>query len=140
LSDLPDKDLSSASLDGDFSKPWYHGSPLRLEVLAAGSTITQAVELARVFSHKPQIVSLDEDTQPMRLRHNGIQPGFLYGVAEEINIADVVPHPRSSMAAGLEWLTCRPIHLRFLGPVEITPEEVLGDDELRRLLDQMKKG
>ena len=36
---------------------WYHGSPLVLEVLATDSTITRNRDLARVFSHRPTIVS-----------------------------------------------------------------------------------
>ena len=41
----------------DFNLPWYHGSPLQLKRLRAGSTITQDRDLARVFSHKPSLVS-----------------------------------------------------------------------------------
>jgi len=44
--------------DVDYSKPWYHGSPLKLDVLRAGSTMTQWRDLARVFSHKPRRLDL----------------------------------------------------------------------------------
>ena len=32
---------------------WYHGSPMLLSELRAGSTITQWRALAEAFSHKP---------------------------------------------------------------------------------------
>ena len=56
----------------DYAQPWYHGSPLELRVLREGSTITQDRHLATVFSHKPTVVSMEDDG---RLRHNGTQPG-----------------------------------------------------------------
>ena len=43
-----------------FPLEWFHGSPLRLETLTTGSTITPLRDLARVFSHKPALVSLDD--------------------------------------------------------------------------------
>ncbi|MBE0697358.1 MAG: hypothetical protein IH586_10575, partial [Anaerolineaceae bacterium] len=97
--------------DWDYSRPWYHGSPLNLEVLLPGSTITQDAALARVFSHKPQIVSIEDEFTPMRIRHNGTLPGQLYRIAEPIGLMDVYPHPNTSMAPGLEWLTRRSLHL-----------------------------
>jgi len=38
---------------------WYHGSPLKLETLAEGSTVTPAIELAKAFSHKPSRVGIN---------------------------------------------------------------------------------
>lgn len=32
----------------DYSKPWFHGSPMLLNELLVGSTITQDRELARM--------------------------------------------------------------------------------------------
>lgn len=112
---------------------WYHGSPLRLEILRAGSTITGEIELARVFSHKPPMVSLDGEAGSLRLRHNGRLPGFLYEV-EGVEDADVTPHPNSSMPAGLEWITQRDLPLRFLGPTVVDPVEFLSDVEIARFL------
>ena len=89
---------------------WYHGSPAELIVLRSGSTITRDRHLAEVFSHKPQIVSIDDDG---RIRHSGTQPGYLYRIAETVAPDDVYPHPNSSMAPGLEWLTRRePVHTK----------------------------
>ena len=127
-------DKDSAVLNRwDFSRPWFHGSPQVLDTLLAGSTITQNEHLARVFSHKPEIVSLDEDSEIFCVRHTGRLPGLLYRIDETIGPADVYPHPRSSMPAGLEWLTRRPLRLRLLGPVEIVEEELLSEAEVQDL-------
>jgi hypothetical protein len=99
-------------------RTWYHGSPLELETLRAGSTITQQRELARVFAHKPAVVALDGQPGVYNLQHNGVEPGLLYAV-EGVRPEDVSPHPRSSMPAGLENLTHRDLPLRLLGPVAI---------------------
>ena len=117
----------------DFTRPWFHGSPQVLDTLLAGSTITQNEHLARVFSHKPEIVSLDEDGEIYRIRHTGRLPGLLYQIDEPIGLEDVYPHPRSSMPAGLEWLTRHPLRLRLLGPVEIVEEELLSEADVQDL-------
>lgn len=122
----------------DFSRPWYHGSPLRLHVLLAGSTITQDIVLARAFSHKPRLVSIDDETTPMRIRHNGTLPGLLYTIAEPVSAADVYPHPNSTMPPGLEWLTRRPLHLALVGAVDIEPGELLSQEEIDWLLSHGK--
>lgn len=117
----------------DFTRLWFHGSPQMLDTLLAGSTITQNEHLARVFSHKPEIVSLDEDGEIYRIRHTGRLPGLLYQIDEPIGLADVYLHPRSSMPAGLEWLTRRPLRLRLLGPVEIVEGELLSEADVQDL-------
>lgn len=117
----------------DFNRPWFHGSPHMLDTLLAGSTITRDEHLARVFSHKPKIVSLDEDGETYRIRHTGRLPGLLFQIDEPVTPDDVYPHPRSSMPAGLEWLTRHPLRLRLLGPVEIVAEEALSEAEVRDL-------
>lgn len=116
----------------NFPPEFFHGSPLQLASLQTGSTITPVYDLARVFSHKPSVVSLDEGEEGLLLRHNGTASGWIYrvlGVTEE----DVYPHPRSSMPAGLEWLTRRELPLELIGPVEIRPEEFLSPDKLQEL-------
>jgi hypothetical protein len=110
--------------------PWYHGSPLELTTLRAGSTITRDRELARVFSHKPPIVSLADDGT---LRHTGTTSGYLYRIDEPVEPADVTPHHRSSMPPGKEWLTCRPLRLALLGPTEVRDEERLSKQEVAEL-------
>ena len=123
----------------DFSNPWYHGSSQRLELLLAGSTITQDRDLARVFSHKPPMVSITDDPLELaagvpRLQHNGEHPGLLYVIDEPLGPADVYPHPRTSMPPGLEWLTRRPLRLRLLGPVGVRPAEFLTPQAIEELL------
>jgi nitroreductase len=89
---------------------WFHGSPTELGELQVGSIITPNRDLARVFSHKPELVSLENDGL---IRHNGMVPGFLYAVAEEVRAADITSHP-GARVPGLEWLTTRPIRLRLI--------------------------
>ena len=99
---------------------WYHGSPSKLTVLAAGSTITPKRRLAEVFSHKPEIVSVSDDGL---IVHNGKLPGYVYVVEEDINAEDVYTHSRTTMEPGWEWLTRRELRLRLLGPTPVTPRD-----------------
>ncbi|RPJ52099.1 MAG: hypothetical protein EHM21_01070 [Chloroflexi bacterium] len=127
----------------DYSRPWFHGSPYLIETLLPGSTITQDRELARIFSHKPQIVSIEDDPAVLargvpRLRHTGTLAGLLYFIDEPLSLQDVFPHPNSSMLPGLEWLTRRPLCLRLLGPVEINLAEVLSPEEIDGIMKRMK--
>ena len=43
----------------DMRKPWYHGTPLELDILREGSTITQWRELAEAFSTKPTLLGYE---------------------------------------------------------------------------------
>ncbi len=106
---------------------WYHGSPFVLTTIRPGSSITANLPLARAFSHKPTLLTLDDDG---RVKHDGTLPGYLYCVAEEVRPEDIRPHPRSSMPAGEEWLTTRELSLRLIGPVEIGDEEKLSEKEI----------
>jgi hypothetical protein len=114
----------------DFRQTWYHGSPLKLEVLRAGSTITQWRDLARVFSHKPAVVSISDDR---RIQHNGSRPGYLYEIAEPLAAEDVTPHPRTTMGPGDEWLTQRELRLRLVGETTVRTEEFLSDEVIALL-------
>ena len=78
-------------MDKDAFPTWYHGSPFHLRTLAAGSTITMRRELARVFSHKPKIVSMSDSGT---IHHDGVTNGYLYVVDEMVAPDDVRPHPR----------------------------------------------
>jgi hypothetical protein len=117
----------------DYHAPWYHGSPVELEILRTGSTITQWRELARVFSHKPIVVSVSGDHE---IQHNGTRPGFLYEIAEPIAPEDVEQHPRTTMDPGDEWLTHRELRLRLIGKTTVRPEEYLSDGDIARLKAQ----
>jgi hypothetical protein len=114
-------------MDFDPALPWYHGSPVNLTILRVGSTITQKEDLARIFSHKPAIVCISDDGQ---IRHNGALPGYLYTIAEMISPGDVVPHPRTTMVPGDEWLTTRELRVRLLRATEPAAEERLTAEEL----------
>ncbi len=110
--------------------PWYHGSPLELTTLQEGSTITQQRDLARVFSHKPTVVSIEDDG---RLRHNGKLPGYLYEIAEPVGPDDVVPHPRTTMGPGDEWLISRELQVRLVEATTVRAEETLSEDDILAL-------
>lgn len=112
---------------------WYHGSPDQIDILQPGSTITQNRRLAEVFSHKPTIVSAEDDG---RIRHNGTLPGLLYRIAENVRPEDVTPHPRTTMQEGEEWLTLRELSLTLLGPTPIFPENVLTSEDIEKLQQQ----
>ena len=103
---------------------WYHGSSLPLTVLRAGSTFTQDRTLARVFSHKPAIVSRENDG---KILHTGTLPGFLYRIAESVMPGDLLPHPSSTMPDGLEWLTLRNFPLECIEATVPLPSEKLTD-------------
>jgi len=120
-------------------KVWYHGSPLRLTVLLKGSTITHDRHLAEVFSHKPPIVSIADDGS---IKHSGSVPGYLYRIAECVEQGDVYPHPNSSMATGLEWLTSRDLRVALIGPTTVRDEERLTGEDLTALqrLQQAQAG
>ena len=117
---------------------WYHGTPLSLSHLMAGATITRNRRLAEVFSHKPEIVSVEDDGT---IRHNGRAAGLLYVIDENVLPEDTGPHPRTTMPVGWEWLTRRTLRLRLLGPVELTADEMLDDAtaaQLRRRAEQRR--
>jgi hypothetical protein len=122
------------------NQTWYHGSPLKLETIRAGSTITQKRQLARIFSHKPALVSITDDGA---IKHSGTQPGYLYVIAEDVGPDDVVPHPRTTMRPGDEYLTTRELRIELIGPTEPVPEELLTGEELadlRKRLHERHKG
>ena len=115
----------------DHNQPYYHGSPLQLHVLHAGSTITQDQELARVFSHKPSLVSQGYGESGKRtFKHSGEIPGFLYRVIEPIGPQDIYPHPRTTMGPGQEWLTNRELQVELISRTEVIEIERLTATEL----------
>jgi hypothetical protein len=128
--------LEEEIMEFDPCQTWYHGSPRRLSILRSGSTITQKRELARVFSHKPTVVSITDEGE---IKHNGASPGYLYVIAEEVFPKDVIPHPYSTMEPEDEWLTTRDLVLHLLSPTEVVPAEQLTDEELARLLQQSSR-
>ncbi|PQP82709.1 hypothetical protein C0Q44_15000 [Paenibacillus sp. PCH8] len=119
----------------DYSKPWFHGSPMLLNELLVGSTITQDRELARIFSHKPSIVAFDENGTRL---HNGKLCGYIYIIDEEITSEDVYPHPATTMNPGEEWLIKRGLKVRKIDETKTRAEEQLSEEEEVELLGNLK--
>lgn len=91
---------------------WYHGSDKKLEILREGSTITVWRELAEAFSHRPTILSYDDEGN---ILHNGMKNGYLYVIDENIDIKeDIYEHPTSTMDKNVEFLTKRPLKLKLI--------------------------
>jgi hypothetical protein len=120
--------------DWDYSRTWYHGSPLELAAIREGSTITQDRRLAEVFSHKPTIVSVSDDG---RVQHNGTLPGFLYYVVEEVGPEDAYPHPRTTMEEKKEWLTRRELRVALIGPTRISDDDRLSEEDIVEIRKRM---
>jgi hypothetical protein len=115
---------------------WFHGSPFAITRLRKGSTITQDQHLAEVFSHKPSIVSLEEDGT---IRHNGKLPGTLYIIAEPIDPEDIIPVRFSTMEPGKEWQTQRDLQVKQISNVIIKPEEALSTKEIVKLQQKIQR-
>ncbi len=91
---------------------WYHGSNMRFDVLKAGSTITQWMELAEAFSHKPTQLGYDDEGN---IEHNGMEKGYLYRINEPIDTGvDIYQHPYTSMDENVEFLTKRELKVDIL--------------------------
>ena len=94
---------------------WYHGSDKRFEVLRENSTVTPWRELAEAFSHQPTRLSYDDQG---RIFHNGTQKGYLYVIDEPVAVGeDIYPHPRTTMDENAEFLTKRPLKVKYIGKV-----------------------
>ena len=119
------KERDADQVPGESAVTWFHGSQLELSELQTGSTITPSRDLARVFSHKPGLVSFGNDGC---IRHNGKISGYLYAIAEEVRSLDVTPHPRARMP-GLEWLTTQPLALRLIRQTTPRSTEMLSAEE-----------
>ena len=111
--------------------PWLHGSPVRLSQLHAGSTITQDERLARIFSHRPSLVSVEDDGS---VYHNGRREGILYRVSEPLREGDLAPVPGSTFPPGKEWLTRRPVSVVAIARVPLDPNELLAEDDENELV------
>jgi hypothetical protein len=115
----------------DFSLPWYHGSPLELTVLRAGSSITQDSDIARIFSHKPALMGGPHDG--VRFKHTGTADGYLYRVAEPVTAADVAPHPHPVNRDKWEWLIQREVRVELIERTHPREEERYTDEEIAEI-------
>lgn len=113
---------------------WYRGSPAPLRLLWKGSTVTRDRDLAAAFSHRPTVVSIEDDGS---VRHNGKMAGFVHHMAAPIGPSDVQPHPCSSLQPGLEYLTLRDLPVTVIERVPLTPADQLSDQEVVRLRERI---
>ena len=104
--------------DSRFSGPWFHGSPTKLDILDAGSWVTPYKEIAKALSHKPTRMSTDDCFKTVK--HDGVVPGFLYTLDEEVEDHDLVP-----LTDETRWQTQRIFRVRLVAAVPILASEVL---------------
>lgn len=123
--------------DCDLSRTWYHGSQQALTELRVGGSITQIRDLAKAFSHRPSLVSISDRDESLsddcRVKHDGVTPGFLHTVSEEIGPEDIYPHPHPANADGWEWLTRRELKLEFIEVTIVSDQERLTDDDIAEI-------
>ena len=127
----------------DYSLTWYHGSQQELTKLQVGSSITQNRKVAKAFSHRPSLVSMSDEgeslSDKLRIKHNGVTPGYLYTVSDDIGPDDVYPHPHPANADGWEWLTNRELKLELIEQTMVTDEERLTDEEIAEIKQKQQE-
>lgn len=74
-----------------------------------------------------------------KVRHDGITPGFLYVVSDEIAPDDVRPHPHPANASRFEWLTHRELKLELIEETVVTDNERMADEESAALERKQKE-
>jgi hypothetical protein len=113
---------------------WFHGSPRKLKTLLPGSTVTPIRILARAFSHKPEVLSIeitendDSGRRCFVITHDGTKSGFLHRVIVENPGTDLIRHPDSNGAAGEEMLTTRTLSLEFIEEVPLRSRYEYSED------------
>lgn len=116
--------------DFNYTLTWYHGSQQKLTILRVGSSITQNRNVAKGFSHSPSLLTQSEGGT---VKHDGVIPGYLYTVADEIGPDDVYPHPHPVNATRWEWLTNRALKLELIEQTVVTDKERLTDQEIAEM-------
>ncbi len=116
--------------DFDYTLTWYHGSQQKLTTLRVGSSITQNRNVAKAFSHRPSLLTQSEGGT---VKHDGVTPGYLYTVADEIGPDDVHPHPHPANVTRWEWLTNRELKLKLIEQTVVTDKERLTDQEIAEM-------
>ena len=117
----------------NYQSTWFHGSPLNLEKLCKGSSITQIEKLARAFSTKPTVVSVSDDGS---IRHNRKEKGRVYKIIDTVTPDDYYKHPATTMDEGWEWITKRDFRLEFLYEYQSAPDDILSEEEIRALKER----
>lgn len=119
----------------DGKAPWYHGSQQELTVLRKGSWVTQFVELAKAFSHRPSLISMGEGCRSVK--HNGQAVGYLYEVAEDVGADDVWYHPNTAQT---HWQTQRDLAIRLVGELPPDDPPQLTEEEIAELRKDVPEG
>ena len=120
----------------DYSQPWYHGSPVELDVLRKGSSVTQLKEIAKAFSHRPSRMSIEDD-ECSSVKHNSSLPGRLYVISEAIGPDDV---EYLANTAGTHWQTQRDLQVRLLAELAVDDPPLLNEEEIAELREAMPEG
>lgn len=119
----------------DYSAPWYHGSPEQLNVLRKGSWVTQFLSLAKAFSHKPTLISMDDDI--INVKHNGAVPGFLYTIAEPVGPGDVTYRKNTAQS---HWQTGRDLRLQLVAMLPMDEPPQLSEEEIAAVRKDIPEG
>jgi hypothetical protein len=98
----------NSKIDDNKSEIWYHGSPLKIDFLKKGGSITKNKQLAIAFSYKPAYVSVNDDGS---IEHNGNIKGILYKINEKIDSNDIEKHPACLQDDPWEYITKRELKL-----------------------------
>ena len=114
----------------DYTLTWYHGSQKKLTTLRVGSSITQNRNVAKAFSHRPSLLTQSEGGT---VKHDGVTPGYLYTVVDEIGPHDVYPHPHPVNVTRWEWLTNRELQIELIEQTVVTDVERLTDQEIAEI-------
>jgi hypothetical protein len=110
---------------------WYHGAQQRVTVLRAGSSVTRYLPVAIAFSHRPTVVSYEDNG---RIRHDGSAHGFIHCVDEPLGPDDLCLHPACQRSGtDWEWVTQRDLALRILFEVDPDPDDHLYPDDIAGL-------
>lgn len=95
---------------------YYHGSPVVMELLTKGSSITRNKTLAEAFSHKPSKLEVTSDGQ---IHHNGLLKGYLYQVDECFSPEEIYIHEACQEEDPWEWVTTRDLKLKLIGITDV---------------------
>ena len=113
---------------------WFHGSPERIQILRMGSWVSPYKEVAKAFSHKPTIISSNNDYS--LVKHNGKLLGYLYLISEIIEDDDL---EELSGTDKTHWKTIRDLKVELITEVPILKEELVPI-ELEEKLKSKYKG
>lgn len=91
--------------------------------------VTPFEQVAKAFSHKPTLLSFDED-DANKVKHDGQVPGFLYVLDVEVGPADLELLPGT---AETHWQTQRDLPLKLVGEVPIDEPPQLSADQIAQM-------